>query len=271
MSWIESHQALRKHPKTLMAVAELRVDRHKFIGHLMCLWWWGLDVADSEGRLPSGTTPRVIADAAEWPLGKAGQFVSALINCHGQEPDSSGFLEEVDGRYILHDWWYYAGKYNDLKAANKERQQAFRNKRRNTDVTVTSQLNTPLPDRPDRPYQTDRPNRPDHGGDEPRIDALSASFARYGTVTAGTPDAIAYSVKDYSLDWVERAVRVGAGASVEGRPGWNYVESILERWQKQGGPDDDKPRVQQHRGAARGGVPDTSANASDRAEARLRA
>ena len=121
MAWIESHQDLRKHPKTLMAVTALHVDRHKFIGHLHCLWWWGLDVADLEGRLPSGTTPAVIADAAEWPVAKAQSFVAALMDCKGNEPEDTGFLELLDGRYILHDWWEYAGKYNAKRAANKER------------------------------------------------------------------------------------------------------------------------------------------------------
>lgn len=70
------------------------------------------------------------------------------------------------------------------------------------------------------------------------LDAVAASFARFGFVTAGTADAIGYSVKDYTLEWVEKAVRVASGASFTDRPGWNYIESILERWQAQGGPDE---------------------------------
>ena len=113
MAWIESHQSLRKHPKTLSAVTTLKVDRHKFIGHLQCLWWWGLDVADLEGTLPASTTAPVIADGAEWPMAKADVFVAALL--------SSGFLEEKNGRFVLHDWWVYAGKYNAKRAANNQR------------------------------------------------------------------------------------------------------------------------------------------------------
>lgn len=120
MAWIESHQALRKHPKTLMAVLMLKTDRHKFLGHLHCLWWWGLDVADKEGVLPSGTTPLVIADAAEWPLKKADAFVDALISCKGRDEDDEGFLSLQEGRYVLHDWPEYAGRLNDLRVKRSE-------------------------------------------------------------------------------------------------------------------------------------------------------
>lgn len=43
MAWIESHQTLSRHRKTLRAAALLHVDRHKMIGHLHELWWWALD------------------------------------------------------------------------------------------------------------------------------------------------------------------------------------------------------------------------------------
>lgn len=265
MAWIETHQSLRLHTKTLNASTMLRCDRHKFLGHLMSLWWWGLDVADMDGNLPAGTTSGVIAAGAEWPTNKAREFVEAL--------KTAGFLDEKNGRFMLHDWWDYAGKYNAKRAANKSRMRDARatHVQRTDGIRATHVQGLPvLPVQPDQPNQPVQPHQPPAAAADERIDALAAMFARYGTVTAGTPDAIAYSVEDYGLEWVERAVRVGAGSAVEGRPGWRYVESILERWQKQGGPDDDKPRVSPDRQFT-GGVRDTSANATERAEARLRA
>lgn len=71
------------------------------------------------------------------------------------------------------------------------------------------------------------------------VDRACASFASFGKVTAGTANAVEWSVKDYGIDWVERAIRDAAGAGFDDRPPWGYVESILERWKKQGKPDDE--------------------------------
>lgn len=117
MAWIESHQSLARHRKTLRAAALLKVDRHKLIGHLHELWWWGLDNADQAGNL--GQTPHeVIAEAAGWPIKQAEPFVDALIE--------SGFIEWSEEGLTLHDWADYTGKWNDRRARNKERMRETR-------------------------------------------------------------------------------------------------------------------------------------------------
>ena len=84
MAWIESHQSLSRHRKTLAVVAELKVDRHKLIGHLHELWWWALDNATAEGALGQiqlthslfasmvleyyRANPQAYADVFHWPL-----------------------------------------------------------------------------------------------------------------------------------------------------------------------------------------------------------
>jgi hypothetical protein len=101
MAWIESHQTLLKHPKTLLLVGQLATDKYKVIGHLHAMWWWALDLADAEGNLPPGTSDAAIADGAGWPIEQAKAFVKALR--------SAGFLEKKG--YVLHDWPDYAGYY----------------------------------------------------------------------------------------------------------------------------------------------------------------
>lgn len=105
------------------------------------------------------------------------------------------------------------------------------------------------------------------------IDQVAAIFGRFGLVNGGTADAIAWTVKDYGIDWTKRAIRTAASSAFDGRPPWSYIDSICERWKKQGGPDDDKPRPQTTQrangGSPRGGPVDTSANASERAAARI--
>jgi hypothetical protein len=70
------------------------------------------------------------------------------------------------------------------------------------------------------------------------LDRVAADFASFGKVTAGTARAIEYSVQDFGLDWVQRAVKQASGGAFDDRPPWSYVESILERWKAQGGPDE---------------------------------
>jgi hypothetical protein len=123
MAWIESHQSLGRHRKTLEVVGALRVDRHKLIGHLHELWWWGLDNADADGVV--GLVPcEALAAAAGWPLKDAARFVDVL--------QSAGFLDATAQGYVLHDWFDYAGKLNTQrelrKASNREAQRRRRDR-----------------------------------------------------------------------------------------------------------------------------------------------
>src|SRR5688572_27041352 len=108
MAWIESHQSLLHHKKTNRAIALLKCNRYKFIGHLHALWWWSLDNAP-DGNL-SDLLPAEIADAAGWDVGKADDFVSALV--------SVGFIDQEDMH--LHDWREYAGRWLNLKTQRSE-------------------------------------------------------------------------------------------------------------------------------------------------------
>ncbi len=94
MAWIESHQSLSRHRKTLKTAGRLSVDRHKLIGHLHELWWWALDNVGVDGKL-TDMTPYEIALAAQWD-GDHNEFVDALVE--------GGFLEFKNDGYCLHDW-----------------------------------------------------------------------------------------------------------------------------------------------------------------------
>ena len=130
--WIESHQALGRHPKVFRLAAELGVSRPTAIGHLHYVWWWALDYAP-DGDV-SRYTPAVLAIAAEWD-GDPEMFVGALA--------SAGFIDLEPMR--LHDWSDYSGLVLGRRVANRDRQRAWRD--RNRDVTVTSVTNNGLQDR----------------------------------------------------------------------------------------------------------------------------
>jgi len=120
MAWIESHQSLSRHRKTLKTAGRLSVDRHKLIGHLHELWWWALDNVGVDGKL-TDMTPYEIALAAQWD-GDHDDFVEALID--------GGFIDNEDGCLILHDWYDYAGKLMEQRAKERERSRKRRAEQR---------------------------------------------------------------------------------------------------------------------------------------------
>jgi len=113
VSWIESHQSLRDHPKKDQ-LAELlwdpmmptEVAEFATIGLLHCLWWWAIDFAE-DGDL-SRFTDHQLAKGCRF-LGEGAYLRAAL--------KAAGFLDE-DG--VLHDWHEYAGKL--IQAREKDRQ-----------------------------------------------------------------------------------------------------------------------------------------------------
>jgi hypothetical protein len=93
VAWLELHQSLPTHRKTLMMADALDVKPVQIVGHLTCLWLWALDNAQ-DGVLH--VSPQMIARAAQWE-GDPQVFMDALL--------AAGFLDH-DGR--IHDWDEYA-------------------------------------------------------------------------------------------------------------------------------------------------------------------
>lgn len=104
MAWIEAHQELARHPKVRRLARELDVTRAAAIGHLFMVWWWAVDFA------PDGVVDAEdVADAAEWNVAEAEWFAKTL--------EQAGFLDPVDGGWVIHDWSDYAGKTIDARDA----------------------------------------------------------------------------------------------------------------------------------------------------------
>jgi hypothetical protein len=112
MPWVQSHSALRNHPKLKRAARMAGCSQAQMAGHLHFLWWWALETAP-DGDL-SPYDPEDIADAAGWD-GDPDVFVSALIGCGPGE--KSGFIE---ADHTLHDWDEYGGKYRKRSEAGKK-------------------------------------------------------------------------------------------------------------------------------------------------------
>lgn len=127
MAWFEAHDTLGRHPKTLRLARLLGKDRRWAVGLLHDLFAWGLSAAARDGTLP-GLDRRDIAAALDVERSKI-DVVAALVE--------AGFLAEKDGAYAIHDWYDYAGKLMDRRAADREKLRRFRARKADGEEKVT--------------------------------------------------------------------------------------------------------------------------------------
>lgn len=106
MAWIEIHQSLPTHRKTLALADALELEPVCALGHLVSFWLWTLDNAPN-GVLSADITPRMMARAAQFN-GSQGVFLEALLRV--------GFLEQQESGLVVHDWSVYAKRWADRKA-----------------------------------------------------------------------------------------------------------------------------------------------------------
>lgn len=178
-----------------------------------------------------------------------------------------GLWEVCDGGFMVHDYL----KYNPTRAQveaeraaarkrmgkpplSEERAKRVENFARNSEAPVKP-IPVPLPVLPEEPGKPVDP-----------ISAVCAKFAAYGSVTASTARAIEEDVEEFGIEWVEKAERKASAAPFEGNPAWSYVRSILERWKKQGKPDDEMENRNGKPGKARN-VSGRGARSADTPEA----
>jgi hypothetical protein len=147
MAWIEVHQSLKDHRKTLAMADELGCSEAQIVGHMVCLWLWSVDNADRNGYVT--LRRNVIERAALW-TGQDGAFIDALMTV--------GFIDQdpETGALRIHNWEKYIGRLTIQREANAERQRRLRERRRenkdpetgsNGDVTVTSRTRNGTPNR----------------------------------------------------------------------------------------------------------------------------
>lgn len=217
MAWIESHQSLLNHRKTIRAAALLKADRYKLIGHLHALWWWALDNADLDGKLDA-VTPEEVAIAAGWPENKAADFVAAL--------EAAGFL---DKGMVLHDWYDYAGKLNAKRAANKERMRSARaghvqrTERDGAEHVQGLPTNQPPPTQPTNLTNTTY---------QPEAAAAYAAFQDvFGTLNPVSRESVDGAIEKYGPEWVCDAIKETADSNGKS---FKYTLGILGRWEREG-------------------------------------
>lgn len=251
MAWIESHQSLSRHRKTLRAVASLRVDRHKLIGHLHELWWWGLDNLGPDGDL-GDLSDREIAEGAGWSKDPEA-FIRAITD--------AGFIDPVDGvegGRQLHDWFDYAGKYLTRRAANRERMRAARSdtptptvrdhsertprtRAQNVQRTDAARAGATVPDQPNQP------DRPSADAESARIvppEALQAFHDVLAGLKGYAPSAAFFekvATKYGHLDLDEEALKMRAWLAGKGRR--SCSTGFVLTWLKHAAEEDTAPPI----------------------------
>lgn len=228
MAWIESHTALRNHPKILRLSRLLGVPRAQAIGHLHLFWWWCHDNA------PDGDLSKVdasdIAHAADW-CGDAADFVRCLVKVRLLDRTR----ERTGQTLYVHDWPDYAGRWIEIRARNAERQRRYRERTR--DVTGTNPLaNRNVTTQQDQ--ERKGKERKGQGGDErpPALTTLEQEYERMFAlpVTPAMADDLAFLRETYGEEDVVQALGI---ALERGKPRLGYVKGILR-----GGGNNDRPK-----------------------------
>jgi hypothetical protein len=110
MAWIESHDTIWEHHKTIRLCAMLNIGRAAAIGHLHGLWHFVLRNAWKDANLEPWGDAEI--ERAAWWEGEKGACVKALREV--------GFL---DG-FVVHDWVERAGRLVGDRLYNEQRRKS---------------------------------------------------------------------------------------------------------------------------------------------------
>jgi len=110
VAWIELHQSVWTHRKTMILAAELDIPEVYAAAHMAHLWCWALDNAPT-GDL-TGLPAKVIAKGAAWP-GDPSAFVEAAV--------AAGYIDRDGDSLRLHNWEEYAGRLIEHRRKDRER------------------------------------------------------------------------------------------------------------------------------------------------------
>jgi len=123
MAWIESHQELERHPKTLRLMVLMGWGLDETIGKLHRFWWWCVDYAQ-DGDLRK-YNDALIGSVVGLNSDDAKRFVEAMVNCGGES--ASGFIDRLP-YFRVHDWWDRIGMFLQIKYKHQpERWQTIKN------------------------------------------------------------------------------------------------------------------------------------------------
>lgn len=242
--WIELHQEMPRHPKTLALAQALKISRREAVGILVDLWTWGLSCAEEDGGLKT-IDDAGIALALDWPIKKSGTLVNAFVQC--------GWLDDLGGgKYRLHDWSDYTSKLTEKRKDAERKRRAIR-AANHPDASLPFPQN--VPGQPaDSPLQNavnpragitqpnlTEPNHPNPPTPFPAAeespepsDALRGVLVSFESNIHPPKAAETEILRELCETYPEPAVLAAiAEAKGKGRSA-NYIKTILEGWKRDG-------------------------------------
>jgi hypothetical protein len=125
MAWIESHQALERHTKTLGLRKHVGWNLNETIGFLHRFWWWALDAAP-DGVVTEICEPGVCGDAFGLASDKGDKAIEGMLKV--------GWLDRLDDNtIIIHNHDKYRDRISESREQARIRQQNRRNRLRELD------------------------------------------------------------------------------------------------------------------------------------------
>lgn len=231
MAWYEAHQTLAKHPKTLKLSSLLKCERRYAVGLLHDLFSWGLDAAQKDGSLP-GLSAEEIAIALDYTGKKGLQVVAAL--------QKSGYLENEDGTFKIHDWHDYAGKLADKREDDRRRKKEWKERGKNAEKMRKESGNpyVTVPNRtvPNNTTPTSNAHaREEEPEPEPEND-LGRVMSFYMDKINPVPSMLCVDdLKGYTETLGADVVLHAMGVALnERKTAWSYIRAILQRYQRDG-------------------------------------
>lgn len=212
MPWIEAHDTIPEHPKTLQLSAAMGWDVDVCIGKLFRLWWWCLKYA------PDGDLRRFndaqLAAAMGVAMAQADQLKKAMVE--------ACWLDRKP-YFRIHGWWDYVGRY--LRVKYKDKPDKW--KEIESDYSLVASSVTDTATRTTVPTnQPTVPTRPDVGGDcavEPPKNFPSSPSESCGCIgTVGCSEA-------FAIDTWDKAMSRG-GRDAKDVPIRSWVHYLANQW-----------------------------------------
>lgn len=122
MAWIESHQSLERHPKTLLLRRVTLLSHNEVLGVLHRLWWWALDNAH-DGDVTDFCKKGLMEEVFGIPEKEEKSLAECLIE--------AGWLDKEGDKIVIHNHGRYRDRITEMREMNKLRQKEWRERRKN--------------------------------------------------------------------------------------------------------------------------------------------
>jgi len=216
MAWIELHQSLITHKKTRRLTRKLGLEYPaelpETIGHLCLFWLWCVDGTEN-GDL-TDLDAQDIADAAGW-TGDPETFFGAM--------KETGFIEDVDGKVMIHDWRDYIGKL-------LERREESREKERNRKRDYRQRMKAKQTENPTEDYSLEL----DMDSIDPEwLKVVQCYEHNIGLIPNGSAlDELQQSMDKLGADVICEAIVITNKAQADNP--WKYLRKIMLTWEEKG-------------------------------------